>query len=103
MSYSNGINNLQQSISPIAATEPKSVVPANAPGTTANGSGETVGGAGRTDETNLSSTGSFVSQALEGSDVRSEKVASLQQAIDAGTYNVSSSDVADKIIQSLLG
>jgi anti-sigma28 factor (negative regulator of flagellin synthesis) len=27
----------------------------------------------------------------------------LQQAISAGNYNVSSSDVADKIIQSLLG
>ena len=43
-----------------------------------------------------------MAQALEGSDTRSAKVASLQQAIAAGTYNVSSSDVADKIIQSLL-
>ena len=102
MSYSNGINNLQQTISPIATAEPKPVVPANAPKTTANGGGGTVGGAGRTDEANLSSTGSFVSQALEGSDVRSEKVASLQQAIATGSYSVPSSDVADKIIQSLL-
>ena len=103
MSYSNGINNLQQTISPIATTEPKPVVPANEPGTTANRSAETVGSAGRTDEANLSSTGSFVSQALEGSDVRLEKVASLQQAIATGNYNVPSSDIADKIIQSLLG
>lgn len=102
MSYSNGINNLQ-TINPIATTEPKPVVPANAPGTTANGSGGTVGGAGRPDEANLSSTGSLVSQALEGSDIRPEKVAALQQAIATGSYNVPSSDVADKIIQSLLG
>jgi negative regulator of flagellin synthesis FlgM len=43
-----------------------------------------------------------VGQALSGSDVRMEKVAALQQAIEAGTYNVSSSDVADKLISSLL-
>ncbi|MGH9597629.1 MAG: flagellar biosynthesis anti-sigma factor FlgM [Edaphobacter sp.] len=103
MSYSNGINNLQQTISPIATTESKPVVPANAPGTTANASREPASGAGRTDEANLSSAGSFVSQALGGSDVRPEKVAALQQAIATGSYNVSSSDVADKIIQSLLG
>jgi negative regulator of flagellin synthesis FlgM len=55
------------------------------------------------DQTSLSSTAGLVAQALEGSDTRSAKVASLQQAISAGNYNVSSSDVADKIIQSLLG
>jgi len=43
-----------------------------------------------------------VSQALSGSDVRFEKVAALQQQIAAGTYNVSSSDVADKLLSSLL-
>jgi negative regulator of flagellin synthesis FlgM len=56
----------------------------------------------RVDQTNLSSTGGLVAQALESSDTRSAKVASLQQAIAAGSYSVSSSDVADKIIQSLL-
>jgi flagellar biosynthesis anti-sigma factor FlgM len=40
---------------------------------------------------------------MEGPDIRSAKVASLQQAIAAGNYSVSSSDVADKIIESLLG
>ncbi|MEO6806577.1 MAG: flagellar biosynthesis anti-sigma factor FlgM [Edaphobacter sp.] len=103
MSYSNGINNLQQTISPITTTESKPVVPANASGTAANASREPVSGARPTDEANLSSAGSFVSHALEGSDIRSEKVGALQQAIATGSYNVSSSDVADKIIQSLLG
>jgi negative regulator of flagellin synthesis FlgM len=55
------------------------------------------------DQTSVSSTAGLVAQALEGSDTRSAKVASLQQAISAGNYSVSSSDVADKIIQSLLG
>jgi negative regulator of flagellin synthesis FlgM len=54
------------------------------------------------DQTDLSSTGAVVAQVLEGSDVRTDRVAALQQAIAAGDYNVSSSDVADKIIQSLL-
>jgi negative regulator of flagellin synthesis FlgM len=103
MSYSNGINNLQQTFSTIAATETKPVVPASVPGSATNGSGEPVGNAGRADEANLSSAGSFVSQALGGSDIRADKVASLQQTIAAGSYNVSSSDVAGKIIQSLLG
>ena len=51
------------------------------------------------DQTNFSSA----AQALDGSDIRSAKVSALQQAIAAGSYSVSSSDVADKIIQSLLG
>ncbi len=54
------------------------------------------------DRTNLSSLGGLVSQALAGSDVRTEKVAALQQAIATGQYSVSSSDVAEKLVQSLL-
>ena len=103
MSYSNGINNLQQTASSIAAAETKPIAPASIPGSATSGAGEPVGNAGRADEANLSSAGSFVSQALEGSDIRAEKVTSLQQAIAAGNYNVPSSYVADKIIQSLLG
>jgi negative regulator of flagellin synthesis FlgM len=102
MSYASGINGLQ-TISPIAPSEAK---PAPEVGTT---DGVSKAGAGpivnveHVDQTNLSSTGGLVAQALEGSDTRSAKVASLQQAIAAGSYSVSSSDVADKIIQSLLG
>jgi negative regulator of flagellin synthesis FlgM len=43
-----------------------------------------------------------MAQALSGSDVRSSKVEALQKSIADGTYKVSSTDVADKIIQSLL-
>jgi anti-sigma28 factor (negative regulator of flagellin synthesis) len=36
-------------------------------------------------------------------DARAGQVAALQQAISAGTYNVSASDVADRLIASLMG
>jgi negative regulator of flagellin synthesis FlgM len=53
------------------------------------------------DQTRLSAAGSQISPA-DGSDVRVDKVAALQTQIAAGTYNVSSSDVAEKIIGALL-
>ena len=54
------------------------------------------------DRTKVSSTGSLVSQALSTSDVRADKVASLQKAISEGSYQVSSGDVASKIVDNLL-
>jgi negative regulator of flagellin synthesis FlgM len=53
------------------------------------------------DQTRLSAAGSQISPA-DGSDVRADKVAALQTQIAAGTYNVSSSDVAEKVIGALL-
>jgi flagellar biosynthesis anti-sigma factor FlgM len=38
-----------------------------------------------------------------GSDVRMDKVTQLQAAIAGGTYNVSSADVTNKLIDSMLG
>lgn len=54
------------------------------------------------DQASLSPDSTLVAKAMEGSDVRSEKVSALQAAIASGTYNVSSSDVADKLMQSML-
>jgi negative regulator of flagellin synthesis FlgM len=102
MSYTSGINSLQRTISPITPSDAKPAIQANASDQEADRSVEQTANPERVDQTNLSSTGGLVAQALEGSDTRSTKVASLQQAIAAGTYGVSSSDVADKIIQSLL-
>jgi negative regulator of flagellin synthesis FlgM len=53
------------------------------------------------DQTRLSSAGSQISPTGDG-DVRADKVAALQSQIAAGTYNVSSSDVAGKLIDALL-
>ena len=57
----------------------------------------------KSDQTSLSAVSSLVTKALSGSDVRTEKVASLQKAIASGTYHVSSAKVADKLLQSLSG
>lgn len=54
------------------------------------------------DEATLSSAANLVGQALSGSDVRTEKVAALQQSIAAGTYSVSSSDVATSVLRALM-
>jgi negative regulator of flagellin synthesis FlgM len=100
MSYTSGVGNLQQAIDPITPAETK---PAIQTGTSDGVPNEGLtANVAHADQTNLSSTGGLVAQAMEGSDTRSAKVASLQQAIAAGSYSVSSSDVADKIIQSLL-
>jgi len=55
------------------------------------------------DQTVVSSTGDAMLQAMGTSDTRTDKVASLQAAIANGTYNVSSSDIASKLINSMLG
>jgi negative regulator of flagellin synthesis FlgM len=97
MSYANGIGGPQQVPNAVATTAASELQQPASAATTASSSNVQ-----HADQTSLSAAGGLVSQALEGSDVRSSKVASIQQAIAAGTYNVSSSDVADKIIQSLL-
>jgi negative regulator of flagellin synthesis FlgM len=103
MSYASGVNSLQETINSVTAPEAKPAAPVNARDSVSKASEGSIAKAERVDQANLSSTGGLVAQALEGSDTRSAKVASLQQTIAAGNYSVSASDVADKIIQSLLG
>jgi negative regulator of flagellin synthesis FlgM len=100
MSYSNGIGDLKQALSAIttaSTTEMQQIASGKTKETSPATSRES-----HADEARLSSTGGLIAQALEGSDVRPAKVAALQQAIANGAYNVSSSDVAGKMIQSLL-
>lgn len=98
MSYTSGIGGLQQAINSISLPE---TMPA-ATALTPNGDDELVASEEHTDEANLSSAGGMVARTLEGSDVRTAKVAALQQAIADGSYNVASSDVAEKMIQTLV-
>lgn len=56
-----------------------------------------------TDEATLSFAASLASQGPADSDVRMEKVAQVQQALAAGNYDISSSAVAGKMIDHLLG
>ena len=105
MSYTDGIGNLQQIISSLATPETRASQ-TNSTQETATTTPATSASAAPTaqkaDQASLSATSSVISQALSSDDVRTEKVAALQQAIAAGSYNVSSSDVADKLIQSVL-
>jgi negative regulator of flagellin synthesis FlgM len=103
MSYANGITNQQQPLSSISSSSaPQELQPAASASPAIGGAVSSIPSAEHADLTSLSATGGLVSQSLEGSDVRTGKVASLQQAIATGSYNVSSSDVADKIMHSLL-
>jgi negative regulator of flagellin synthesis FlgM len=54
------------------------------------------------DRATVSSAGSEVSSALADSDVRTDKVAEVQAALAAGTYNVPASAVASKMVDSML-
>jgi flagellar biosynthesis anti-sigma factor FlgM len=102
MSYANEIGGLQQalsSIAPSAAKPSAAVAPADPP---KEGLTSTLIPA-RTDQTSLSSTGGIISRAMEGPDTRAAKVSALQQAITSGSYSVPASQVAEKMIQSLLG
>lgn len=54
------------------------------------------------DETHLSQAAVLASAASSVSDVRLDKVAAIQQALASGSYAVSASDVAGKLIDHLL-
>jgi negative regulator of flagellin synthesis FlgM len=49
------------------------------------------------------STGSEVSQMAGDAEVRMDKVAGIQAALAAGTYNVPAGAVASKVVDSMLG
>jgi negative regulator of flagellin synthesis FlgM len=102
MSYSNGIGNLQYLLGTLAA--PASTETKRPATTTGDGGVDASSTNARgADSTLLSSAAGLVSAATQIPDVRTALVASLQATIAAGTYSVSSSDVAGKMIQSMLG
>ena len=55
------------------------------------------------DRATLSSAGSEVSLTASEPDVRTDKVAAVQAALAAGTYNVPASAVASKLVDAMLG
>jgi len=55
------------------------------------------------DRATFSSAGSEVSLTASESDVRTDKVAAVQAALAAGTYNVPASAVASKVVDAMLG
>jgi flagellar biosynthesis anti-sigma factor FlgM len=55
-----------------------------------------------TDRATLSSAGSEVALSAMDGGVRTAKVAEIQAAVQAGTYNVPASDVAAKMVDAML-
>jgi negative regulator of flagellin synthesis FlgM len=54
------------------------------------------------DEASVSRVASLVGRALALPDIRADKIAGIQQAIAAGTYQVSASAVAGALIEHML-
>jgi negative regulator of flagellin synthesis FlgM len=93
MNIQNNLQGLQRLFSSQEVAQPGSRVAA---------SGESAGKVGA-DQTTLSSAASVAAAAAPDSDVRMEKVNAIQQALAAGTYNVPASEVANKMIDQMLG
>ncbi len=106
MSYLNGIGSPQQAFN---ATEAAALANTGSAAKTVKSAApepaaaqDILSSASAFDRASLSANAVLMAQALSGSDVRTDRVAALQQSIAAGTYNVSSPDVADKVISALL-
>jgi negative regulator of flagellin synthesis FlgM len=66
------------------------------------GSTATSGSGFDSDRATFSAAGNEVSQALSDESVRTEKVASIQSALAAGTYDVPAAAVASKLVDAML-
>lgn len=100
MSFGNGIGDLKQALGTAVAVSETKAAPRSESTTTANQAAS--GSAAKADEASLSTTSGLIAQSLAGSDVRTGKVEALRQAISDGSYQVPSTEVAGKIIQSLM-
>jgi flagellar biosynthesis anti-sigma factor FlgM len=92
MSIRNGIENLSQ-IFPAQAVQPTKI---------ANGGSVPQSESLADDKAQLSAVAKQVAQTAGASDVRWDKVATIQSALQSGTYHVSAADVAQRVITSLL-
>jgi negative regulator of flagellin synthesis FlgM len=79
------------------------VNPAAQPATGARSNATTSGSALGSDRATLSSAGSEVLLTAGEDGVRTDKVAGVQAALAAGTYNVPASAVASKMVDAMLG
>jgi negative regulator of flagellin synthesis FlgM len=93
MKIPNGIEDISQIFSSQAVTNAAAAKGSSAP------QNETM----ETDKAQLSDLATQLAQSTAAPDVRMDKVASIQNALQTGTYQVSAEDVAQKVITSMLG
>lgn len=91
------VNNSLQGLQQLFASEPVTQ-PAGKAGASNSAAGKT-----GTDQATLSTAASMAAASAPDSDVRMEKVASIQQALAADTYHVPASEVAGKLIDHMMG
>lgn len=94
MRATDGISSLQKALGSLSLNETKQVK--------ATGISHTDVQARTYDQASVSVAGGLAALGTPDGDVRLEKVAALQQSINAGTYRVSSADVASKMVDGLL-
>ena len=78
------------------------VTPAAPAATQNRGNAAAAGNGLGTDQATLSSVASGISEAASGDSVRMDKVAAVQQALAAGTYDVPPAAVATKLVDAML-
>lgn len=96
------IHNHSNSVNPISNATPvenQAIAPVSA----AQSSAPASGSAPTADHATVSAAGTGISQSSANSDVRWEKVAAVQQALNNGTYNVPATAVASSVVNSMLG
>ena len=90
MNIGKGIENLNQ------------IFPAQAAATSPRAAADSQQEAQPADQAQLSAAGTQAAQSPADSDVRLDKVAAIQNALAAGTYEVPASAVAEKVVSALL-
>jgi len=103
MTGMDGINSLQKMLGALQVNESTGVgsTAATKAGGATSATISSTPSSGGVDQASFSA-GSLAVQSTDMSDVRTTKVAELRSAIASGTYNVSSSAVADKMVEGML-
>jgi negative regulator of flagellin synthesis FlgM len=92
MNVNNSLQGLQQLFSSGPVTQPGKT-----------GASNSAAGKSGTDQATLSTAASMAAASAPDSDVRMEKVASIQQALASDTYHVPASEVAGRMIDHMMG